>query len=44
MRAETVKYEMKSIIKQTGSYAVKVFKTRTAHSGNRCAQAKMNVV
>ncbi len=25
VRAETVKYEMKSIIKHTGSYAVKVF-------------------
>ncbi len=32
---ETDKYEMKSIIKQTGSYAVKVFKTRTAHSLTR---------
>ena len=35
MRDETVKYEMKSIIKQTGSYAVKVFRNRTAHSRNR---------
>ena len=35
MRAETVKYEMKSIIKHTGSYAVKTFKTRTAHSRAR---------
>ena len=35
MRAETVKYEMKSIIKHPGSYAVKVFRTRTAHSQNR---------
>jgi len=35
MQAETVKYEMKAIIKQTGSYAVKVFKNRTAHSWNR---------
>jgi len=35
MRAETVKYEMKSTIKHTGGYAVKVFKSRTAHSRNR---------
>jgi len=35
MRAERVKYEMKSIIKHTGRYAVKVFKIRTAHSPAR---------
>ena len=27
MQAETVKYQMKSIIKHTGGYAVKVFRT-----------------
>jgi hypothetical protein len=32
---EIVKYEIKSIIKHSGSYAGKVFKTRTAHSRNR---------
>jgi len=28
---------MKSIKKHTGGYTVKVFKTRTAHSPDRCA-------
>ena len=41
MRGETVKYKMKSIIKHSGSFAVKVFKTRTAHSWNRYAQFKI---
>ena len=44
MRAETVKYKMKSIIKQVGSYAVKIFKSRTAHSRNRCVQAEKRQV
>jgi hypothetical protein len=40
MQAEPGKYEMKVIIKQTCGYAVKVFKSRTAHSRNRYVQAK----